>query len=99
MTTFKKIKEVVAKIPKGKLTTYGAIAKSLGIKDNRMVGWAIFGNTDPKIPCHRVVMKNGLLAKNYSLGGWQEQRKRLLKEGIKFTNKSQVDLGKYFWRP
>lgn len=99
MTTFKKIKEIVAKIPKGKVTTYGAIAKALGIKDNRLVGWAIYGNTDPTIPCHRVVMKNGFLAKNYSLGGWQEQKKRLEKDGVKFIGEFRAHLRNQLWRP
>lgn len=99
MGVFKQIKSIVKQIPKGKVTTYGAIAKALEIKDARVIGWAIYGNTDPSIPCHRVVFKNGLLAKKYSLGGWQEQKKRLLKEGIRFTEKFQVDLKKHLWKP
>lgn len=99
MNIFEKIRGLVAKIPKGKITTYGAIARALGTRDSRLVGWAVYGNTDPTVPCQRVVFKNGGLAKNYSLGGAKEQRQRLEEDGIKFDKADRVDLKKYFWQP
>jgi methylated-DNA-protein-cysteine methyltransferase-like protein len=96
---FNKIRKVVARIPKGKVTTYGAIARFLGTKDARLVGYAMFGNQNPKIPCHRVVKKEGFLAKDYSLGGWQEQKRRLERERVKFLKENQADLKKHFWQP
>lgn len=99
MNFFKQVYRVVAKIPKGKVTTYGAIAKALGTKDTRLVGWALHGNTMPSIPCHRVLFKNGGLAPHYIFGGEQEQKKRLIKDGIKFTDSDKVNLKKYFWKP
>lgn len=91
---FRKIRKIVAKIPKGKVATYGQVAKLAGISDARVVGWALWENQDLKVPCHRVVKKDGFLAAKYSLGGWQEQRKRLESEGITFVKPDQVDLKK-----
>lgn len=99
MAIFKQIRGLVAKIPKGKVTTYGAIARALGTKDSRLVGWAVYGNTDPGVPCQRVVFKNGSLAPHYVFGGWRQQKKRLIKDGIKFDKADRVDLKKYFWQP
>lgn len=96
---FNKIRKVVARIPKGKVTTYGAIARFLGLRDSRLVGYALWGNQDSKIPCHRVVKKDGSLAKDYSLGGWQEQKRRLEKEGVKFLKENQANLKKHYWQP
>ncbi len=96
---FFRIREIVSRIPKGKVAAYGQIAKMAGISDPRVVGWAMRGNQDPKIPCQRVIKADGFLAENYSLGGWQQQRRRLEKDGIKFLNERQVDLKKYRWCP
>lgn len=93
---FEKIRRIVAQIPKSKVATYGQVAKLAGINDARVVGWALWGNQDPKIPCHRVVKAGGVLATNYSLGGWLEQKERLRKEGV-FINKARVDLRKCLW--
>ena len=97
-STFEEIRKLVAKIPKGKVVTYGDVAKALGIKSPRVIGWAMMGNQDPKVPCHRVIKKNGFLSKNYSLGGWKGQKRRLMPEGITFIGKSQVDMKKHAWK-
>jgi methylated-DNA-protein-cysteine methyltransferase-like protein len=99
MSIFKQIRMVVKQIPKGKVTTYGTVAKYLGTSDARLVGWAMYGNRNPSIPCHRVVKKNGEVAEKYSIKGWREQKRRLLKEGIKFIDQTHVDLEKHFWQP
>jgi methylated-DNA-protein-cysteine methyltransferase-like protein len=96
---FNEIRKVVARIPRGKVTTYGAIAEFLGTKDARLVGYAVYGNQDPKIPCHRVVKKDGFLAEKYSLGGWQEQKWRLQKDKTTFVSERQVNMEKHFWKP
>ena len=69
---FERVYGVIAKVPAGKVTTYGQVAKILGTRDARKVGWALHGNNNPKIPCHRVVSKEGKLAENYAFFGWQE---------------------------
>jgi len=56
---FGKIKNIVAKIPKGKVAYYGQIAGLVGLTDARIVGWALRGNHDPMVPCHRVLKKDG----------------------------------------
>ena len=89
---FEEIYKLVVKIPKGKVSTYGDLAKALGFVDSRVVGWALHGNKNPKVPCHRVVNKNGDLAKGYVFGGWQKQKERLTEEGISFKNNKTVDL-------
>lgn len=84
------------RVPQGKVVTYGQIAKKLGRKDSRKVGWALHSNPDgTKTPCHRVVNRQGRLAPNFGFGGGEEQRLRLEKEGVSFTKDGRVDLTKY----
>ena len=75
--------------------TYGQIAEILGTRDARRVGWALHGNSDPKIPCHRVVNKEGSVAANYAFEGWEEQKRKLLAEKVGFVNEKCVDLKKF----
>lgn len=92
---FKRVYEVVKTIPAGKVMTYGGVAKAIGTKDARKVGWALHANPDgSKVPCHRVVNKDGRLAPGYAFGGPDEQKLRLISEGIKFTKSGRVD-GRY----
>ena len=73
---------------------YGQIASKIGTKDARRVGHALHANHDRSTPCHRVVNKEGRLAPSYAFGGYQEQRNRLLAEGVKFLDELHVDLEK-----
>lgn len=98
MSFFDEVYKVVKLIPKGKVTTYGEIARALGTKDARKVGWALHANPDPKTPCHRVVNKDGKLAANFVFDGEAEQRRRLESEEIVFEG-NKVDLEKYIWIP
>ena len=91
MSVFSQIRDYVKTIPAGKVATYGGIAQKLGTNP-RVVGWALRGNEDGSIPCHRVVKKGGVLAPNFSLGNWPEQRRRLQAEGIKFTGRQITDI-------
>jgi len=92
---YEKVYEIVRAIPKGKVMTYGQIAKKLGTRDPRKVGWALHGNKDPKTPCHRVVSKEGRVAKNFAFEGEVEQRRRLEAEGVGFIDDVHVDLAKH----
>jgi len=83
---FQQVYEIVKKIPKGKVMTYGEVAKATGTRDSRRVGQALHANTDPNIPCHRVVFKDGSLASNYAFGGAEVQRKKLENEGVVFID-------------
>lgn len=92
---FEKVYEVVRKIPAGSVMTYGQIAHELGIRDVRKIGWALHANPDGSItPCHRVVNKEGGLAPGYVFGGPDEQKNKLLSEGILFIDDNHVDLSR-----
>lgn len=91
---FDKVYDLVRMIPVGKVMTYGQVAKEIGVRDVRKVGWALHANEDSQVPCHRVVNKEGGLAENFAFDGWREQRRRLLAEGVKFKNERHVDLEK-----
>lgn len=95
-TAFGKIYEAVKKVPKGCVATYGDIANLAGNSNwSRVVGNALHRNPDPKhIPCHRVVNAQGRLSVNYAFGGLEEQKKRLIEEGVKVID-NRVDLRKY----
>lgn len=97
MKTFDKVYKAVSKIPKGKVSTYGEIAKLIRISNPRVVGYALHSNKTPDtVPCHRVVNKFGKLAPGYAFGGPTIQKQLLGQEGITFVNES-VDLSKHFF--
>lgn len=93
---FGKIRQLVASIPLGKVTTYGCLADYLHTTP-QVIGWALRGNENILLPCHRVVKSNGTLAKKFSLGNWPEQRRRLQSEGIDFVGNKITDLKKVFY--
>ena len=98
---FELVYEVARQIPRGKVTSYGAIANCLGTKlSARMVGWAMNGahKVRPKVPAHRVVNRNGMLSGKHHFGG-DTMEKLLKKEGIKVKNDAIVDFEKLFWDP
>lgn len=99
MTTFEKIYEVVKKIPRGKVATYGQIATLAGnSKWSRVVGYALHANPDPDvIPCYRVVNRFGGLSSAFAFGGINEQERLLRADGIKFRVDGTVDLNEYLW--
>lgn len=99
---FELVYEVARQIPKGRVTSYGAIANCLGTKlSARMVGWAMnsAGKVKPKVPAHRVVNRNGLLSGKHHFGEPDAMEKLLKKEGIKVKNDAVVDFEKLFWDP
>ena len=101
MNTFQKIYEQVKKIPKGKVATYGQIALMAGNpRWSRVVGYALHSNPEPGvIPCHRVVNKEGKLAKSFAFGGENAQKTLLESEGVIFLNDETVDLEKSRYIP
>jgi alkylated DNA nucleotide flippase Atl1 len=95
MSLFSQIRSLVKAIPSGKVSTYGNVAQALNT-NSRVVGWALRGNEDGTIPCHRIVKKGGLLADNFSLGNWPEQRRRLETEGLKFDGQQILNFDHHF---
>jgi methylated-DNA-protein-cysteine methyltransferase-like protein len=99
---FELVHEVARQIPKGRVTSYGAIAACLGTKSSaRMVGWAMNGShrAKPKVPAHRVVNRNGLLTGKFHFDTLTQMETLLNKEGIKVKNDKVVDFEKLFWNP
>lgn len=92
---FEKVYALVRKIPEGKVTTYGELAKALGTRDARRIGHALHANpSGESTPCHRVVNKDGKLAPGYAFGGPNEQKNKLITEGVSFIDEVHVDLKK-----
>ena len=99
MSFYDEVYSVVKQIPKGRVATYGQIAKLLGSpRASRAVGYALHFNPAPGIiPCHRVVNRSGLLAPAFAFGGREAQAKLLLDEGVEVGEDFAVDLKKYRW--
>jgi methylated-DNA-protein-cysteine methyltransferase-like protein len=99
---FDMVYQVVRLIPKGRVTSYGAIAKYLGAAgSSRLVGYAMHGahNQKPKVPAHRVVNRNGLLTGKHHFANPYEMQELLAKEKIKVVDDKIVDFTKYYWDP
>ena len=79
--------QVVRRIPRGKVATYGQVASLTGHPRNaRFVGYALHDNPEPGvIPCHRVVFRDGSLAPGFAFGGPERQRRLLEDEGVHFV--------------
>jgi len=98
---FERVYEVARQIPKGKITSYGAIAKSIGAaKSARMVGYAMNSAKDLEdVPAHRVVNRNGLLTGKSHFGDHSAMQEILATEGIKVKDNKVQDFEKHFWNP
>ena len=99
---FELVYEVARQIPKGRVTSYGAIAACLGTKlSARMVGWAMNGahRIRPKVPAHRVVNRNGMLSGKHHFATPTQMEELLKKEGTRVKNDQVVDFDKKFWDP
>ncbi|MCI0750870.1 MAG: MGMT family protein [Flammeovirgaceae bacterium] len=96
---FLDVYEVVKLIPKGRVTSYGAIANYLGTKmSSRMVGWAMHGC--PKgVPAHRVVNRMGMLTGKHHFATPYTMQKRLEKEGIKVVKDRIQQFKEVYWDP
>ena len=99
-TFFDNVFEVVALIPEGRVTSYGAIAAYLGAKKaSRSVGWALNASikSEQPLPAHRVVNRLGILSGRMHFSSPDEMEKRLKAEGHQIVNDQIVDFQKVFW--
>ncbi|HEY0092211.1 MAG TPA: MGMT family protein [Flavobacterium sp.] len=98
---FERVYEVARKIPYGKVTSYGAIAKVIGSASSaRMVGWAMNASHNREdIPAHRVVNRFGLLSGKHHFDGTNLMQQLLESEGIEIVNNQIVEFDKHFWQP
>ena len=97
---FEKVYEVARKIPYGRVTSYGAIAKYLGAsRSARMVGYAMNGSHDKDVPAHRVVNRKGLLTGKHHFEGTNLMQQLLESEGIKVIENQIQNFDDLFWEP
>lgn len=95
---YERVRDTVAQIPKGRVTTFGAIASYLGVVSGaRMVGYAL-QNSKEAIPAHRVLNRLGQLT---GRGHFPDNtmRERLKQEGVTFVEEYTVDIDEHFWDP
>ena len=98
---YDEVYQVVRLIPKGRVTSYGAIAEYLGTKgSSRMVGYAMgaCGGIQPPVPAHRVVNRVGLLSGKFHFGGGTMEQ-LLASEGIKVKDNQVQNFRELFWNP
>ncbi len=96
------IYDVVRAVPRGRVTTYGAVAAAIGARSGaRLVGYAMnqCANIKPKVPAHRVLNRNGMLTGKHHFDPPERMQQLLEKEGIKVVDDTVVDFEKKFWDP
>jgi methylated-DNA-protein-cysteine methyltransferase-like protein len=95
---YEKIYAVIRKIPRGKVATYGQIAKLAGLGPHaRLVGYALHALTpEQRVPWHRVVGAGGKIS--LAGEGWSVQRKWLESEGVEFTQAEKIPLDRFGWK-
>ena len=100
-TFFTRVFAVVSHIPRGRVTTYGAIARALGTpRAARSVGWALsLAPDEAALPCHRVVDRNGFLSGGWHWGHPDVMAGLLGDEGVPFLETYRVDLAACLWLP
>lgn len=98
---FAKVFNIVKDIPKGKVATYGQLAKMVGApKMAQFIGYALHSKRRPEdVPCHRVVNRLGDLSCGEAFGGWEAHYKLLKSEGVLFLPDGKVDMKKCQWEP
>jgi len=99
---FQLVYHVCREIPKGRVTSYGTIAKYLGSgRSSRMVGWAMNNahSQNPPVPAHRVVNRNGQLTGKIHFSHPKEMEILLKKEGVEVKNNQIINFKKVFWDP
>lgn len=99
---FEKVYDVTRKIPYGKVTSYGAVAKYIGSpKSARSVGWALNKSElqNPPVPAHRVVNRNGLLTGKMHFANFKTMQELLESEGVRVEDNQIIDFEKHFWIP
>lgn len=96
------IYDVVRHVPKGRVTTYGAVAAAIGVRSGaRMIGYALNNceKVKPKVPAHRVVNRNGMLTGKHHFNPPEKMQQLLEKEGVKIVDDTVAEFGKIFWDP
>jgi methylated-DNA-protein-cysteine methyltransferase related protein len=94
------VREVVRQIPRGRVTTYGAIADFLALGASRMVGWALFQNMPGhEVPAHRVVNRLGELSGRNHFPTPTLMQEMLEAEGVEVVDHKVLNFKALFWHP
>lgn len=99
---FEAVYEVVRRIPRGRVTSYGAVAEATGTRlSARMVGWALnmSASAKPRVPAHRVVNRLGILSGKHHFATPTLMQELLEQEGVKVVDDTVVDFERRFWKP
>lgn len=96
--TYERIYRVVRRIPRGRVATYGQVARLAGLPGQpRLVGYALYALADDDVPWQRVINARGRVSPR-GVGGAEELQRRLLEhEGVEFDLRGRVDLGRFGW--
>ncbi|MBC8045077.1 MAG: MGMT family protein [Rhizobacter sp.] len=95
---YAKVYRLVRRIPRGKVSTYGTIAKKIGTGlSSRMVGYALHVAAGSDVPCHRVVNRLGALTGAVHFGDPNLMRSLLEQEKVKFNTDGTVDMENHFY--
>ncbi len=98
--TYQRIYDIVRQIPYGRVTSYGAIARCIGLERSaRLVGWAMKSSHGLNIPAHRVVNRLGVLSGKHHFPGTNLMQELLESEGLKIESDQIVDFKDFFWNP
>jgi methylated-DNA-protein-cysteine methyltransferase-like protein len=99
---FAEVMAVVREVPRGRVTSYGAIARYLGAaRSSRIVGYCMNNShtVRPRVPAHRVVNRNGLLTGKHHFATPTRMKELLELEGVRVKDDQVVDFRKLFWDP
>lgn len=99
---YEAVYEVVRKIPRGRVTSYGAVAEATGSRMSaRMVGWALSmcHQAEPPVPAQRVVNRLGILTGRHHFATPTLMQELLEQEGVQVEDDCVVDFEKVFWQP
>ena len=99
---FADVMAVVRQVPKGRVTSYGAIAKYLGAaRSSRMVGYCMNNahRVKPGVPAHRVVNRIGMLTGRHHFATPTQMQELLAKEGVRVKDDQVMDFTQRFWDP
>jgi methylated-DNA-protein-cysteine methyltransferase related protein len=98
---FDSVYALVRRVPRGKVATYGQIARMLGApRSARVVGWAMHGNPyGVRVPWQRVVQRGGSLSPSVCPADPGRQRRLLEREGVTFLLSGRIDMARHQWFP
>lgn len=100
LSFYEKVYEVARRIPSGRVTSYGAIAKYLGAaKSARIVGYAMNNSHSKDVPAHRVVNRMGLLTGKHHFEGTNLMQQLLENEGVEVIENQIQNFQSLYWDP